>query len=231
MRFLILILTICSVLANSSAADADVFPVLPAARVEALWQNPAKASIEELYSACLTTGKAKDWERAAFFLWCAQVRLQFERAIFSPKKKGGNSPTLPWFAIGQMAGQSFVPRLYARPEAHKKVLDRLRAYVPDFEWGYRPSWSYDRGIPKAEAQAQAQKAVSAIVDASARILELTANPEYLESLQVYANDSDESVGRPERFRAANQTMWRIEEEKKIKSGLAFKPSMGVLYLD
>jgi hypothetical protein len=99
----------------------------------------------------------------------------------------------------------------------------LREYVPDFSWGYRPWWSYGRGIDKAEAQAQAKELVAKLADSSAEVLQLTAIPEYLESLKVYADDLDDSPAKAERFRAANATMWRIEQEKKIKSGLAYRP--------
>lgn len=203
--------------------DPDPFPLLSSARADDLWHRPERATVEELYSASLTTGKTKDWERAVFFLWCAQVRLQFERAIFPPKEKGGNSPTLSLLGIGQMLGQAFVPMLYASPESHRRLITRFKTYTPDFERNYRPSWPCDLGIAKADAQVQAKKMVTALSDSSARILELTAIPEYLKNLKIYADNSDQGPDRPGRFRTANETMWRIEEEKKIKSGLAYQP--------
>ncbi len=95
--------------------------------------------------------------------------------------------------------------------------------MPDFDTGYRPWWSYKAGVTKAEAQLRAKRLVSNLADSSAKILELTANPEYLASLKVYADDSDKSPARAARLRAANATMWRIEQEKKIKSALTYRP--------
>src|SRR4051812_27260905 len=73
-----------------SCGAADLFPALSDARREEIWQRPAKATMEELYSAALASGKAEDWEHAVFFLWCASIRLEFERAVFPPTEKGGN---------------------------------------------------------------------------------------------------------------------------------------------
>lgn len=221
MRFLLLLPFLFSLPGCVGAADPFTAP--SPARLNELWRQPGKASIEELLAAALARGNAQDWERATFFMWCAQVRAQYERAIFPPTEAGGDSPTLAYFAIGQTALQTYLPMLYASPKAHRSVLNRIKDYVPDSNANYRPNWTYGPGIAKAEAQAQAQKMTAAIIAESTPILKLTAIPKYLESLNVWLNWADQTAERSAQLKAANDAMWQIEEENKIRSGIAYRP--------
>lgn len=192
-------------------------------RIEEIWNDPDKVMFGDLNSACLTMASARDWERAAVFYWCSQVRLKYEQSIYPPDEKGGNNPLLLNFAIASMLGIEILPNLYSDPESHKAAVERFRSYVPRLAWWYFPFWSHDKGMTKSEAQANTRELIDAMADLSEDVLKLTEIPEYFESLKVW-NDLDDTSGeRPARLRAANDKMWMIEEKLGIKSGLAFPP--------
>ncbi len=203
---------------------ADFLKPLPADKVEKLWRFPAAASFDELFAASLTAQRSDDIERAVFFLWCAQVRLEFERQLFPPTAIGGDSPILPLYAMTQTTSRWLVPTLYASPSMHRKVVDKFRDYVPESGTFYRAFWKYLSKGDQLDAQKTAKRRIAAAVAHSEAILRLTEIEEYLDSLVIYADYSDQSKDRSDRLRAALEKMRQIEEYHRIESGMVPRKS-------
>jgi hypothetical protein len=201
-------------------------PAQAVAGMTYILEHASEAPAVHLFMASMAALGNKRAEDAAFLLYAAQFRAQFDLARFPPKQSGGNSPAVLLGALNQQIGEAVNPEIMRAPKSFAAVVKRVEAWSPGTPGGYDPGWEYS-SVADAAAKKQLQTSRAAFLKQFGAMSTLLNDPQYFAAFTVVQDfnfSTFEQMQDPKRIKAreaAEAKMLEIEKKRDIE-GLYYK---------
>jgi hypothetical protein len=189
-------------------------------------EHASEAPAVHLFMASMAALGNKRAEDAAFLLYAAQFRAQFDLARFPPKQSGGNSPAILLGALNQQIGEAVNPEIMRAPKSFAAVVKRVEAWSPATPGGYEPGWEYS-SVADARAKQELATSRAAFIRQFDGMSTLLNDPQYFAAFTIVQDfnfSTFEQMQDPKRIKAreaAEAKMLEIEKKRDIE-GLYYK---------
>ncbi len=127
--------------------------------------------------------KINDKEGAASLLLMAQARKEIDREVYPPIGTGGDSPTLPVYALISMMSKPIMESVRNDPQVAKEVLEKLKGWSPKFSENYEPGWKYTRMVDRERLDEIVEKHKQAVLKPVLNQVKLFSDPRYEEAME------------------------------------------------
>lgn len=219
-----LLVATCSSAFPQSKAESELYKQLSEGpdRVKAMedvLRAPEERSTVILYFAASVAYKEKRLEDSGFLFYAAQLRARFDRECFKAKGTGGDSPGVLFGALSQQLGSEINPAIMAEPKVYAKALARVKAWVPKASEDYDPGYEYTKRKTEADTHKAVMEQRNEFFSRMGDLSLLLNDADYFaafRTLQKHNIDRENNPLTKEEKERVEETMKRIEREKKLK---------------
>ncbi len=183
-------------------------------------KNSGDFSAGILYMSCSVALRLHRLEDAGFLFYAANIRTEFDKALFPPVGKRGDNPLIALGLLQTEMGNRLSPALMSEPQLFARVAAKVKSWKPRVPSGFEPGWDYSRKTNEKQAEgvmAEARKEVVAQLSDLSRLLQDATYFAAFKIAQDYNLKAPNESGRPTKsaYDAACQTMEQIERQKQI----------------
>lgn len=194
------------------------------ALLKGIVENAEEKAALELFIASSAALEKGDRVNSAYLFYVAKFRAQFDKEVFPPDGKGGNSPMVLFGALSSQIGQAINPEIMRHPNEFKKSLKLVSAWSPEIPTDYDPGWEYTNVEPQKAALKSFEKRLNEFKKGMGDLSLLLQMPDYFEAFTVvqdYNLKWGEERPSKESYETARDELERIEKSNNIE-GMFYK---------
>jgi len=162
--------------------------------------------------------KRKNYEDSAFLFYVAKFRGTYDKVLYPPKGKGGDSPFVAYSALTYQLGSVINPDIMKRPESFSKVTKKLKELNLSSEEGYDPGYEYGEKGSVEDAKAKLVKSVEKFNSSMGSMSILLSDETYFSAfttMQDYNMKTGDERPSKEAYDKAVESIIKIEAEKEL----------------
>jgi len=206
-----------------SPAESDIYGRLvghgneSVSALETVLKASDNYSTAVLFMGSAVAYRLKQLDDSAFLMYIAEIRVQFDHALFPPTGTDDNDPVQTFAALQQQLGGMINPAIMQKPKLFAKVLARVKAWTPKVSENYNPGWEFSKKESANEGEAALKNAKKEFLKTMDGLCTLLQDNAYFAAFKTSQDYNLKSSGKPSKqaYDAAVQTMKRIEKEKGI----------------